>query len=271
MILVLSLLAAAAALVLLWLLALRGRSGHPGLKDFRGIAYAHRGLYGKGIPENSMAAFRAALEHGYGIELDVHLLKDGSLAIMHDSDLKRTTGREGILENLTRKDLPDYPLEGTGELIPLFSQVLALFQGKRPLIVELKPRDGNCDALTRAACQLLDTYAGPYCLESFDPRCVRWLKKNRPELIRGQLSEDFLKSSLPVPKILKWLQKYNLSLWWTSPDFVAYRFSDRKILSNTICRKLWHMEMVSWTVKSREEYHAALQEGWIPIFEGFLP
>ena len=90
----------AAAVTGLYALAVRGRTGHPGLQALKGWRYAHRGLHGNGIPENSMAAFRAALEHGFGIELDVHLLKDGTLAIMHDHDLKRTTGLEGKIEDL---------------------------------------------------------------------------------------------------------------------------------------------------------------------------
>ena len=92
-------------LILLYLLALCCRTGHPGWQQLTGWHYAHRGLHGNGIPENSMAAFRLALEKGYGIELDVHLLKDGTLAVIHDSALKRTTGAEGRIEDLTKAQL----------------------------------------------------------------------------------------------------------------------------------------------------------------------
>ena len=88
-------------LLLLYLLSTRCRRGHPGLKDLQGWSYAHRGLHGDGVPENSMAAFKAALDAGYGIELDIHLLKDGNLAVMHDSLLNRTTGQPGRIEYLT--------------------------------------------------------------------------------------------------------------------------------------------------------------------------
>ena len=84
--------------MVLHIFSLRGRKHPNGLEALKPWAYAHRGLHDPSKPENSMAAFRAALEKGYGIELDVHLLKDGTLAILHDSDLKRVTGREGILE-----------------------------------------------------------------------------------------------------------------------------------------------------------------------------
>ena len=88
-------LAVVAALAVLYVLSVRGRTGHPGLHKLHGWKYAHRGLHSEGIPENSMAAFRASLAKGYGIELDVHLMADGNLAIIHDSVLKRTAGVEG--------------------------------------------------------------------------------------------------------------------------------------------------------------------------------
>jgi glycerophosphoryl diester phosphodiesterase len=180
-------------LSVLYLLAIRGRSGHPGLQNLRGWYYAHRGLHGQGRPENSMAAFRAALEGGYGIEFDVHLMKDGNLAVIHDSSLKRTAGADVMIEDLTVADLENYRLEGTNEKIPLLRELLDLYAGKAPLIVELKCERNNFSALCRAACAMLDTYDGPYCMESFDPRCVLWLKKHRPDIIRGQLAENWLK------------------------------------------------------------------------------
>ncbi len=261
-------------LLILFLLALRGRTGHPGLKALQGWNYAHRGLHGNGIPENSMGAFRAALENGYGIELDVHLLADGNLAIMHDSSLQRMTGCEIDLEDLTTEQLKDYHLDNTEETIPEFRKVLDLFNGKAPLIVELKSKNGNADLLTQTTCAMLDTYSGPYCLESFDPRCVYWLKKNRPDLIRGQLAENFIPKkpyTSNIPKILRWLMTYNLPTFVTKPDFIAYRYTDRKTVTNWITRRLWKVQGVSWTLKTKQEYDTAVKEGWIPIFEGFRP
>jgi len=150
----------------LYILANRCRRNHPGLEKLRGWKYAHRGLHGEGRPENSMAAFRAALDHGYGIEFDLHLLRDGNLAVMHDSLLKRTTGREGRIEDLTTADLKNYPLEGTDETIPTFRELLDLYAGKAPLIVELKPVDGNHAALCEATCAMLDTYPRHLPLET---------------------------------------------------------------------------------------------------------
>lgn len=258
-------------LLLLLLFLIKGRTGHKDLPALRGWYYAHRGLHSEGVPENSMAAFRAAKEAGYGIELDIHLLKDGNLAVIHDHSLKRTAGVDVPVEDLTSQDLDKYTLEGTEEKIPIFSQVLELYRGEAPLIVELKATTKNHSALCKAACNMLESYNGPYCLESFDPRCIAWLRKHRPHLIRGQLTENFFRSNSKLPAIVKFAMKYNLLHVATRPDFVAYRFADRKNISNFLCRKLWKVQGVTWTLRSKEDFDTAVAEDWIPIFENFKP
>ncbi len=253
------------------LFTLRGRANHPGMDALRGWGYAHRGLHSEGKPENSMAAFRAALEKGYGIELDVHLMKDGNLAVIHDASLKRTAGADVKIEELTLADLDSYRLEGTDEKIPLLSQVLELYAGKAPLIIELKPVENHA-ALSQAVCDLLEGYQGPYCLESFDPRCVHWLKKNRPQLIRGQLTENFVANDKKMSFAIRFLLTHNLLNFLTCPDFVAYKYADRKdSFTTALCRKVWDLQGVSWTIKTQEDYDTAVKEGWLPIFEGFEP
>ena len=256
-------------LACLYLFCIGGRTGHPDLPAFRGWNYAHRGLHDETKPENSMAAFRAALEAGCGIELDVHLMKDGNLAVIHDSSLLRTAGVDLRIEDLTAPELENYPLNGAGERIPLFQDVLSLYDGKAPLIVELKCVDGNHAALTEATCRLLEGYRGLYCMESFDPRAVIWLRKNRPHIVRGQLSENWMGKKLPVPGILKFAMTYHLGNVCSRPDFIAYKYADRKAFGTDICRKFLGLTGVSWTLRSREEYDTALAEGWIPIFENF--
>ena len=259
-------------LLLLYTLLVRGRKGHPGLEALRGWAYAHRGLYGDGVPENSMAAFRAAMDAGYGIELDVHLLKDGSLAVIHDHALVRTTGCDGKIEDLTADQLANYSLEGTGETIPNFRDVLALYAGKAPLIIELKAIDGNHAALCEAACKAMEGYEGPWCMESFDPRCIRWLRLHRPDIIRGQLAENFMAAkSNPLHPVLKFGITHQMGNFLILPDFVAYKFADRKTLGNFLVRKFWGVQGVTWTLKSKADFDAAVKEGWLPIFEGFRP
>lgn len=261
-------------LLLAWLyiMALLCRTGHEALPRLQGWAYAHRGLHGNGIPENSMAAFRLALEKGYGIELDVHLLRDGSLAVIHDSALKRTTGLDGRVEDLRADELPGIHLEGTDETIPLFPQVLSLFAGKAPMIIELKAEGGNHAALAEAVCQALAEYDGVYCIESFDPRCLIWLRRHRPDIIRGQLSENFFTdrgTKLSVP--LRFVLTNLLTNFLARPDFIAYKFEDRNGLSPWLCRHWWHAQPVSWTLRSPAAYDAAVKEGSLPIFEAFEP
>lgn len=249
----------------------KGRTGHKGVSALQGFAYAHRGLHSAGVPENSMAAFRAAKEKGYGIELDVHLMADGNLVVIHDSSLKRTAGVDVLIEDLTASDLENYCLEGTVEKIPLFSQVLELYAGSAPLVVELKAVGSNYPALCKAACDMLDSYKGAYCIESFDPRCVAWLRKHRKDVIRGQLTENFFRSKNKLPWALMFVMKHQLLNILTRPDFVAYRFEDRKTVSNFLCRKLWGVQGVTWTIRTKEDFDTAVKEDWLPIFENFIP
>lgn len=219
-----------------------------------------------------MAAFQAALDNGYGIELDIHLMADGNLAVIHDASLKRTAGVDVQIEDLKAADLKQYRLEGTKEQIPLFSQVLELFDGKAPLIVELKSERNNYAQLCETVCNALSEYRGDYCLESFDPRCISWLRKNRPELIRGQLAENyFATANCKLPPVLKFVLANHMLNFLTVPDFIAYRYVDRKRLSNFLCRKLWRVQGVTWTLKTPDSYTTATKEGWIPIFEDFKP
>lgn len=218
-------------LALAWAVLLRARRGSESMRAMRQFRYAHRGLYDKaaGIPENSLSAFSRAVAHGFGVELDVHLLRDGSLAVFHDSDIRRMTGRAGYLEDLSAEELEDYPLDGTGETIPQFCDVLALFEDTGlPIIVELKSFRDNYAALTERTMRELDKFRVVYCVESFDPRCVAWVRKHRPEVIRGQLSQNFLKDRGKLSLPMAFATTHLLSNIMVQPDFVAYRFKDRK-------------------------------------------
>ncbi len=258
-------------LVCLYLFCLSGRKNHPDLAELKKWKYAHRGLHDGEKPENSMAAFRAALEKGYGIELDIHLMKDGNLAVIHDSSLKRVAGADITIEELTLSELENYRLGASQEKIPLFKDVLALYDGKAPLVVELKCVGGNHDALCRAVMAKLDDYKGLYCVESFDPRAVHWFRKNRPEICRGQLSENSMRAKFKVPFLIRFCLTYHFSNLLTRPDFIAYKYADRKAFGTDICRKVLGLQGVSWTLRTPQEYETAVSEGWIPIFENFEP
>lgn len=258
-------------LIAVYLFMLRGRSGHKKLQALRGWSYAHRGLHDDTYPENSMGAFQQAAEAGYGMELDVHLLADGQLAVIHDSSLKRTAGVDKKIEEMSVSELINYRLQGTEETIPLFSDVLKLVNGRVPLIVEIKTDGNNAAAVTEATCRMLQGYQGLYCVESFDPRAVAYVRKHYPDFIRGQLAHNSLREKSSVSIFLRFLLTYQLMNCIVVPDFIAYRYTDRKTLSNYLCRKLWHIQGVSWTLTDMEQYETAVKEGWIPIFENFRP
>ena len=261
-------------LALAWAILLRARRGSASMRAMRQFRYAHRGLYDKaaGIPENSLSAFSRAVAHGFGVELDVHLLRDGTLAVFHDSDIRRMTGRAGYLEDLSAEELGDYPLDGTGETIPQFCDVLALFEDTGlPIIVELKSFRDNYAALTERTMRELDKFRVVYCVESFDPRCVAWVRKHRPEVIRGQLSQNFLKDRGKLSLPMAFATTHLLSNIMVQPDFVAYRFKDRKKWAPRLCRRIYGAQRVYWTIRSKEELSIAESDGAIAIFEHFLP
>lgn len=244
------------------------------MKHFR---YAHRGLHdqGAGIPENSRAAFRRAVRHGFGAELDVHLLADGSLAVFHDSDLARMTGREGAVEELSAERLSDYRLGGTEETIPPLCDVLELFEGTGlPLLVELKTYRGNHNALTARAAAELYKYRVPYLIESFDPRCLLWLRRFRPEIVRGQLAQDFLRSPADASGMGKAMDRVLTDMALnavTRPDFVAFRFDHRDARGARRAMRRKGVDVFYWTIRSRGDMETAEAEGAQIIFEGFIP
>lgn len=268
------LLALVVLVLLLYILCLRCRR-RADWSRFRGWRYAHRGYHDKPrIPENSIPAFKRAVQHGFGAELDVHLMKDGHLAVIHDASLLRTAGIDVQIEDLTAAELSQYKLEGSEYHIPLLEEVLPIFSGKAPLIVELKAERGNAEALAAAACKLLDKHRSvTYCMESFDPRCLAWLWQNRPDVVRGQLSENFSRhgDGQNLPGVVRWALSNLLLNCRTRPDFIAYRFEDRKCLSLRLCRALYGAQEFSWTIRSKEVMDTAEADGALVIFEQFDP
>lgn len=256
---------AGAAALLPWAV-LHGRRDGPGWENIEGARYAHRGLHGPGVPENSMAAFRRAAEAGYGAELDVHLTRDGRLAVIHDADLTRMCGVPGLVEEQTAEELSALRLAGTEEPIPFLEEVLPLFAGKAPLIVELKTDRHNAAALARAVTDCLDRFAVDACVESFDPRPLLWLRISRPDVLRGQLSKDFHRDP---GRQNAWNRLALTNLFYnvfSRPDFIAYRFQDRRRAAVGLCRR-FGARLALWTLRGPEETAQAEREGALPIFE----
>ena len=239
--------------------------------------YAHRGLHDAalGIPENSLAAFRRAREHGFGSELDVHLTADGALVVFHDWDTARMCGEEGVIEELTLGQIANLRLLGTDERIPAFEEVLEVYASSSeapapPLIVELKTYGNNTPELCERVMAALDASRVAYCIESFDPRVLMWLRKHRPEVVRGYLSQDFVRSPEGLPLWARVAATTLMPNALARPDFVAYRRSD---LAHPAVRLSVALgaHLATWTVRSPEQLVEDERLGAIGIFEGFVP
>ncbi len=233
--------------------------------------FAHRGLHDKsiGVPENSMAAFKRALEHGFGFELDVRLTKDGKLVVMHDNATKRMTGVDKLVSECTYAQLQTMRLGGTSERIPLFSEVLSLVNGRQAIIVEVKTNK-DCDKVCRATAELLDKYKGDFVVESFDPTAVRWFKKHRPNYVRGQLVTRFSRDG--KKKILSDIAESLLLLNVLGrPDFIAVNVLDANTPGAWLNRVLFGAKEFRWTVKNIKDHRAGVDKKASSIFEGFIP
>ncbi len=239
------------------------------IEKFRLYDYAHRGLYdNKTVPENSLTAFQKAINHGFGMELDLQLSNDGQVVVFHDDTLKRMCGIDKKVNELTYSQLEKLSLLETNEKIPLFSEVLKVVDKKAPIIVELKSTK-QIDELCQKTCTLLERYGGVFCVESFSSSIVRWFRRNRPEYIRGQLSCSY-KNAAHVKLHRKIILKNLLLNFCGKPQFIAY---DHRMnsLGFWVCRQLYHPITVAWTVRNQEEYEAAKNRYDLIIFESFYP
>ena len=225
-------LGAAAAVALPVLLSAPGRVGKEQKAPFLGWNFAHRGLHraDKSVPENSLEAFRLAGEAGYGAELDVQLSKDGQVVVFHDDTLDRVCSVHGRVDAFPYEQLRQMSLCGTEQHIPLFSQVLEVFGGRGPLLVELKTGPRNRE-LCEKTLALLEGYRGEVCIESFDPRIVAWFRRHAPQLLRGQLAapmEEYTKDGRG--KAQAFLLSRCLLNCLARPQFIAYKIGPRPLI-----------------------------------------
>ena len=259
------------ALAALWLFLIApGRASRAARAPFAGRAFAHRGLYelDQSVPENSLPAFQRAVEAGFGAELDVQRTKDGQIVVFHDDSMQRACGVNGAIRDYTYEELQAFALFGTEERIPLFLDVLRIFDGKQPLIVELK-YGPDWELLSEATRQMLDEYGGPACVESFHPAMVRWFWKLDPTRLRGQLSEAarFSRKNLPLP--LAFMMSRLLTDCLTRPQFIAYRVGP-KPLSVRLAERMGAMKVL-WTAREKELHQQRMAENDAIIFEGYRP
>ena len=243
------------------------------MDPWRGLWFAHRGLHdgNRTVVENTLPAFRAAVEAGYGMELDVQLTKDGRLVVFHDDDLSRLAGDPRPVGRCTLEELKALRLCGIeGAAIPTFEELLATVDGRTPLLVELK----HCyddRRLCRDVMAALDTYAGPYIVESFNPLIVHWFRRNAPQVVRGQLvgpMQDYVAQSTQIGAFI---MSGLLGNFLTRPDFVAYDATAQRFFSPHFQRFMFRTPMAAWTVRTPELAALIRKRGEIGIFEEIRP
>ncbi len=259
----------AAVLGGLWLYTIApGKISDEGRKKFAVKFFAHRGLHTSDgeIPENSLTAFEKASQNGYGSELDVNLDADGNVVVFHDHDLKRLTGVEGHINELTASRREKLRLLGSNEKIPTLKEVLEI-SGDMPLIVELKETPRYRE-LCRKTLALISKYPGDVVIESFEPRIVAWFRANAPHVVRGFLTTKYTRSNMKNP-FVRILLNSLLTNVVTRPHYIA---ADKKRIKSplvNICRILGAATVV-WTTVTEQETITALYNDAV-IFENHSP
>ncbi len=205
---------------------------------------AHRGLHDDSRTENSMAAFTYAMERGYNIETDVHLLKSGEVVVFHDNTLKRVCGIDCKISSLTLDDIKsDRYLLPNGEHIPLFSEMLDLVDGKTGILLELKLSFHHDHRLEKAVYELIKGKESWIAVQSFSPYIMRWFRRNAPEFYRGILSDSYV----------QWL--HNIHFSQTKPNFIAFNVTRAKSIMKK-CKKTG-CNLLVWTVRSIDNLRQA--------------
>lgn len=261
------------SLAALYMLAIMPRViGCPDTGLFRQVYFAHRGLHDNAseAPENSMAAFLKAVEAGFGMELDVHVSKDGIPVIFHDFKLERICGVPGCVEDYTYEELQQFTLCNSGERIPSFAELLAMVRGRVPLIVEIKSESVKVAPSCEKIDALLRAYQGAYCIESFNPLVLWWFRFHHGSVVRGQLSSNFRKDG-GYTHVMYFFMTHLLLNFLTKPDFIAYNHKFYKEPGRRICKKLYRCPAAAWTIQSQKDLEAMRGDFDVFIFDSFRP
>ncbi len=225
---------------------------------------AHRGLYDRiDTPENSIKAFKNAIEKGYAIELDLNMSKDGYLIVFHDENLKRMTGLKASITSLELSEIKKQKLLGSDNVIPTFEDVLLLVNGRVPLMIEVKTNERYKELLSKLMI-MLEKYKGEYVIESFDPRVIYWLKKKYPDVVRGQIAG---RKIIDIKsKVLRWLLGIMAFNPFTKPDFISYLYTqiDEKFYNK---QKKKGRKVAVWTLRDNDEYEKIKDYCDMVIFE----
>jgi len=219
------------------------------------MGFAHRGLHGPGIPENSLAAIRAALELGAGIECDVRLSGDGEVMIFHDHDLRRLCASALAVESTTADILATQRLFDSDEHIPTLRQLLNMVGGKVPILIELKCRGGNASRLAASVADRLADYAGPVGVMSFEAKAMRWFARHRP----------LLRCGLVISERASAFDRWR-GMMTAKPHFVAL---DRAALGRPwVAKARSNHWLYSWTIRTADQRETAEIHADALIWEG---
>ncbi len=224
--------------------------------------YAHRGLHGPGVPENSLTAFARAIAQGMGIECDVQRSSDGQAVVIHDFELDRLSGETGRVSARSADQLGRVTLSGSADTIPTLRQLLDRIAGQVPLLIEIKSdRSRRYAALCLAVRRVLEGYQGHHAVMSFDPRVVRWFATHSPLTMRGLVVTEEDDKALPGRL------RRHFSLWHAKPDFLAYDIRDLPSRFAAAQRRRG-LPLLTWTVNSAEHRDRAAALTDAPIAEG---
>lgn len=210
---------------------------------------AHRGTHSQTVPENSLGAFKASIDLGLPIELDVHLLKDNKVVVFHDDELKRMTGVRGKIAHCDSQMIEDFRLLDSDEKIPLLRDVFDLVADRVPIILEIK--NTNYDGrLEDAVCDLLEDYKGRVALQSFNPFSLIHCRKRCPDRPRGILTASEYEDLAPYKK---WLLNSYIFLPRIRPTYIAHEFNTLTYSSLHFFRKFEILPVLAWTIRSVED------------------
>lgn len=229
-----------------------------------GTPVAHRGLHDDKFPENSMPAFRAAIEHGFNIEIDVHLSADGHIVVFHDDNLKRVCGVDKKIAKCTLAELRTMRLKGTEYTIPTFDEFLALVDGKVGILCEIKGLNPYDNRISAAVCERIKTYKGNIALQSFNYGAVRYCRRHSDKA-SGQLCTWRNPKATERSHLTDFMGK----LWIiriSKPHFIAYDVRD--LADNPYTERARKtLPLITWTVNSAEKLALARKCADNIIFE----
>jgi len=236
------------------------------------VPVTHRGLHdaAAGVPENSLAAFEAAIAAGYGIELDLQLSADGVAVVFHDDDLQRLSGTAGAMCERSAAELGRLHLLGTGETIPTLRRTLDAVADRAALLIELKTLGREVGPLERAAWRELRGYRGRFAVQSFEPATVAWFRRHAPGACRGQIGRGYRRDDEGQGPLRRFLLRHLLLSWPGRPDFIAYDVNALDEPALKLARALG-LPVLTWTVRTEAQLARARALADNVIFEQIRP